>query len=96
MDDALRQAAIGHRLGPGDALHVPFKAPHWVDVEGTEASVSLSVTWTTAAAQAQNDAWCWNAWARKRGLSPRAVPPLPARPWLRAGAMRLLRRCGQS
>ncbi|MEL6360809.1 MAG: cupin-like domain-containing protein [Pseudomonadota bacterium] len=45
FDDA-RFPEKGQRfdLGPGDALFVPVKMPHWVQ-NGSEISISLSVTW---------------------------------------------------
>ena len=46
-------------LAPGDALHVPFKAPHTVTV-GTEPSISLSVTWRSHSSLMQDDAWALN------------------------------------
>ncbi|HCO47115.1 MAG TPA: hypothetical protein DIT44_10790, partial [Erythrobacter sp.] len=75
-------------LAPGDALHVPFKAPHTVTV-GAEPSISLSVTWRSHSSLMQDDAWALN------GLLGRYRVRLPApgaRPWLRAAALRALRR----
>ncbi|MDE2436517.1 MAG: cupin-like domain-containing protein, partial [Sphingomonadales bacterium] len=31
-------------LDPGEAIYVPYKSPHWVEVDD-DASVSLSITW---------------------------------------------------
>ena len=70
------------------ALHVPFKAPHTVTV-GAEPSISLSVTWRSHSSLMQDDAWALN------GLLGRYRVRLPApgaRPWLRAAALRTLRR----
>ena len=42
-----RLAAV-HAMGPGDALYVPVKAPHWVKVSDGP-SVSFSITWRSRA-----------------------------------------------
>ena len=59
-------------LGPGDALHVPLLAPHWVR-NGDAVSVSFSITWRSALSVAEGDTHRANAWLRARGLRPR--PP---------------------
>ena len=66
-------------LGPGDALHVPLLAPHWVR-NGRAVSVSFSITWRSKASVAEADTHRANAWLRGRGLSPRP----PGGPWDRA------------
>lgn len=78
-----------HTLGPGDALYVPFKAPHWVQVDD-EPSVSLSITWTSKPRLEQDAAWRCNAWLRKRGMSPAA--PVLGRCRTKAIAQRILDR----
>jgi hypothetical protein len=81
-------------LGPGDALHHTFKAPHWVEVDD-EPSISLSLSWCSDASLEQNDAWSFNAWLRQRGFDPRPPAPLPhGRSRLRANAWRAIRRLG--
>lgn len=86
--------ATMHRLGPGQGLFVPYKAPHWVEVEA-EPSVSLQLTWRTAASLEQDMAWRCNGWLRNKGLSPAPPAPLPHRPRVRAAAQRLLDRLGK-
>lgn len=78
-----------HILGPGDALYVPFKSPHWVRV-GDEPSVSLSITWTSKPRLQQDAAWRFNAWLRKHGLDPNA--PVLGRCWTKATVQRVLDR----
>jgi hypothetical protein len=65
-------AATAYRLFPGDALHAPVKAPHWVKV-GPDVSVSLSITWRSEASEAEASLRRANGWLRARGL----VPPPP-------------------
>ena len=78
-------------LGPGDALHVPLLAPHWVR-NGEAVSVSFSITWRSGLSVAEADTHRANAWLRGRGVSPRP----PGGPWdgaKRAG-YKALRRAG--
>lgn len=78
-------------LDPGDALFVPYRWPHWVEV-GEEPSISLSFTWNSRAGFEQNDAYRLNAWLRRLGLSPSAPAPLPSRSPVRSVAYRALSR----
>ncbi|HUP42779.1 MAG TPA: cupin-like domain-containing protein, partial [Thermoanaerobaculia bacterium] len=48
FSDRLQEKAAGFDLTPGDALHVPVTAPHWVR-NGETVSISLSVTFRTPA-----------------------------------------------
>lgn len=78
-------------LDPGDALFVPYRCPHWIEV-GEEPSVSLSFTWTSRAGYEQDDAYRLNAWLRRFGLDPAAPAPLPARAAAKSLAWRVLNR----
>ena len=60
------------RLGPGDALYVPVKAPHWVR-NGAEPSVSLSITWRSGWSRREERAHRFNHWLRSLGARP--APP---------------------
>jgi hypothetical protein len=92
-DDAYLYAGTDHRLVPGDALYVPYKAPHLVTV-AAGPSISLSLTWKSDWSMAQDEAHRFNAALRKIGLRPFAVPPWPARTPARTVANKLLRRAG--
>jgi hypothetical protein len=82
-----------HLLSPGDALFVPYAAPHWVHA-GDQPSISLSVTWQCAKTRAVADALNLNPLLRRVGLP--AYDPLakPSPPWLRAAASRVGQRIG--
>ncbi len=82
-----------HHLTPGDALFVPFAAPHRV-LAGDAPSVSLSVTWQSRASRAEAEALALNPVLRRWGLP--AHDPSAARgaPWLRAAASRIGQRIG--
>lgn len=76
-------------LTPGDALYVPLKSPHWVK-NGAEVSVSLSITWRSAASDAEAHLRRGNGWLRARGL----VPPRPGARPLRDRTVVLAARLG--
>ncbi len=60
------------RLQPGDGAYVPTFAPHWVQ-NGSEVSISLSITFRTPASERAERANALNAKLRKAKASPR--PP---------------------
>ena len=78
-------------VGPGEAIHVPVKAPHWVQV-GPEPSISLSITWRSEWSYAEADARAFNRTLRKLGLKPRSPRPFPARNRAKALAWRAMSR----
>ena len=78
-------------LRPGQALHVPVKAPHFV-TNGPEVSISLSVTWRSDWTFAEADARSFNHILRKAGLNPRRPDAYPSRNLAKALAYRAIRR----
>ncbi len=78
-------------LTPGDALHVPVKRPHWVQ-NGSEPSISLSVTWRSEWSYAEADARAFNAVLRKAGLNPKSPGLYPRQNRAKALAYRAIRR----
>lgn len=82
-----------HLLGPGDALFVPYKAPHWVEVD-LEPSVSLSLTWSHQSTHELEAAWQFHGWMQRRGIEMQAPPAFPGRAPVRATARRLLGKLG--
>jgi hypothetical protein len=59
-------------LEPGDGVHVPLNAPHWVKTFD-EVSISFSITFNTKYSEMLTDVYSVNARLRKLRLSPR--PP---------------------
>ena len=92
-DEAHGRGETVHRLAPGEALFVPYKVPHWVQVDD-EPSISISLTWRTQCSIEQDLAWRCNDWLRQRGFAPAAPVAMPRRPLLKARSMRLLQRLG--
>ena len=76
-------------LTPGQAVHVPFAAPHWVQ-NGPEVSVSFSITFNTRASMRALQAHRLNARLRGWGLAPVPV----GRSVLLDGAKQLVSRVG--
>ena len=92
-DPAYAEAATVHTLNPGDALFVPYKASHWVEV-AEEPSISLSLTWSCAVTLELEAAWQLHGWLAEHGISSKAPPAFPGRsPW-QAGLRRGLGMLG--
>lgn len=100
QEEAERLHAGGHRnlacpptreqafpLEPGDGVYVPPYAPHWVQ-NGDGVSVSLSVTWRTAALRREADVHMVNARLRRLGLAPGRPGAVPARDRAKSSALR--------
>jgi hypothetical protein len=88
-------AAMGeqHLLARGDALFVPYAAPHWIHA-GYKPSISLSVTWQCRKSRAIADALSLNPLLRRVGLPAYDPVARPSAPWLRAAAGRFGQRIG--
>jgi len=86
-----RGAAV--TLRPGDAIHVPVKAPHFVE-NGADVSVSLSVTWRSERSVAESELHGLNAVLRRRGLPVGRIGTRPERQGMRRLAYRLMRKLG--
>jgi hypothetical protein len=78
-------------LGPGDAVYVPLKAPHWVK-NGGEVSISFSITWRSLWSFHEADARELNRRLRSLGLKPSPPRPFPRGNLLKSVAHRALRR----
>lgn len=78
-------------LLPGDGLHVPVAAPHYVR-NGSGVSVSFSITFRTPDLERKALAHRVNGQLRARGLHPRAVGESVSRDALKAMTFRVLRK----
>lgn len=58
---------------PGEAVHIPFMAGHWVKNGADDVSISMSIIFTTELSQALGKAMRLNHRLRRLGLSPKAV-----------------------
>ena len=91
FDEACQGRARTFVLKPGDGLHIPVTAPHWVR-NGTEPSVSFSITFRTPASDRRALVYSLNAWLRRRGLTPTPYGASAWRDGLKGNVMRLVRR----
>lgn len=67
--DEFQKRATVFKLTPGRGLHFPAAAPHWVQ-NGSEVSISFSITFLTQKYQRQKVVSALNESLRRRGLKP--------------------------
>ena len=91
--DEFAPRGTGFHLAAGEALHVPVKAPHWVK-NGSQVSISLSVTWRSAWSYEEADARAFNHLLRKFGVTPASPKRLPAHNRAKSVTYRALRKLG--
>jgi hypothetical protein len=89
--DELAAGGTPWPLAPGDALFVPVMAPHHVK-NGSEPSISLSITWRSDWSFAEADARAFNGLLRKAGIRPKAPGRFPAQNKAKSYAWRLVSR----
>jgi hypothetical protein len=89
-DDSFTNQGQPITILPGEAIHVPVKAPHWVK-NGPEVSISLSITWRSEWSYAEADARAFNSVLRKTGITPRNPAPYPSRNLRKSMAYRIIR-----
>ncbi len=78
-------------LDPGDAVHVPVTAPHYVKV-GAEVSVSFSITFRTPRSDRRTIVYTVNSYLRKKGLAPAPYGRSKVRDDIKYNSFRALRR----
>jgi hypothetical protein len=91
--DGFKTRGAAFPLTPGEAIHVPVKAPHFVE-NGPAVSVSLSVTWRSERSVAEGELHSFNALLRKRGLPVGTVSARPEEQGLRRFFYRIMRKLG--
>jgi quercetin dioxygenase-like cupin family protein len=78
-------------IGPGQAVYVPLKAPHWVK-NGPEVSISFSITWRSDWSFEEAYAREFNRRLRRLGLRPSPPRRFPERNRAKSVAQRALNR----
>ncbi|MCS7044725.1 MAG: cupin domain-containing protein [Gemmataceae bacterium] len=91
FDEAWRSKAWVFDLQPGQGLHFPVTAPHFVE-NGPGVSVSFSVTFRTPDLEYRGLVYNVNSWLRRRGWRPTPVGVSPWRDRLKCFGYRLCRR----
>lgn len=89
--DELLPGGTEFPLKPGEALFVPVMAPHFVR-NGSEPSVSLSITWRSEWSFAEADARAFNSVLRRIGFTPRQPGRWPHRNTAKSLGWRIVRR----
>lgn len=91
--DGFRDRGTAVTLLPGDAIHVPVKAPHFVE-NGPAVSVSLSVTWRSERSVAEGELHSFNAILRRRKLPTGRISATPEAQGVKRLAYRIMRKLG--
>jgi hypothetical protein len=89
--DEYQAKASSYDLRPGDGLHFPVTAPHYVR-NGAEVSISFSITFRTPDLDKRTMVYNVNAFLRRRGLRPAPVGQHPWRDALKCALYRAWRR----
>jgi hypothetical protein len=89
--DEMAPHGMPFALGPGDAVYVPVMAPHFVQ-NGSEVSVSISITWRSPWSYAEADARAFNGMLRRIGLNPAPPGRWPRQNLAKAYGWRALRK----
>ncbi|MFD1704533.1 cupin-like domain-containing protein [Methylopila henanensis] len=71
-DPKFESRATVYGLKPGQGVFVPYQVPHWVRT-GDSYSISMAITWRSAAVVRHNKLIFMNAWLREKGF-PQAAP----------------------
>ncbi|MGH6812923.1 MAG: hypothetical protein ACREDM_11480 [Methylocella sp.] len=66
--DREKDAAV-YDLGPGDGVHIPYRAPHWAQ-NGGNISVALSMNYELRSEDRNSDLYRVLYWARRAGRNP--------------------------
>jgi hypothetical protein len=91
--DAYQAKAKTFNLLPGQGVHVPPTAPHWVQ-NGPDVSISFSITFQTRLTERRAAVYRFNHWLRRRGWTPRSYGLSPWRDRVKYNCYRILRRIG--
>jgi len=89
----LAEGGLELAIGPGEALFVPVMAPHFVR-NGSEPSVSMSITWRSEWSFAEAEAHAFNSVLRKIGMNPERPGRWPASNRAKALGWKVLRKTG--
>ncbi|MDX2211543.1 MAG: transcriptional regulator [Sphingopyxis sp.] len=92
-DEAFQGQQLSVPLGPGDAVHMPVMAPHYVEVADAPA-LSLSITWRSTWSYREAEAHAANKWLRRWGIRAPMPPRWPGQARARSLLWRAVRRLG--
>ena len=87
FEDRYEQQGMHNHLLPGEGVFVPYCWPHYVKTCDTY-SISVAITWKTAAVKRRNDLFVVNGMLRDRGLPQPAPGTQPVRDALKLAVFR--------
>lgn len=90
-DDSFAGQERAVPLGPGDAVHMPVMAPHYVEV-GDAPALSLSITWRSTWSYREAEGHAANRWLRQFGIDMAMPPRWPGHARVRSTLWRAVRR----
>jgi hypothetical protein len=90
-NESIARKSEAFSLTPGCGLHIPVTAPHWVQ-NGTEVSISFSITFQTRVSNYRNIVYTANSKLRKWGVNPVPYGRSPWRDSMKWYGYRALRR----
>jgi len=91
--EEFEKSATAFTMLPGEGVHVPVTAPHWVGV-GDEPSISFSITFMTPDTERRSTLYALNHAQRQRGGNPFPIGRSRWRDWVKYNSFRVLRRLG--
>ena len=94
FQESFQERATVFPLAPGEALHFPVGAPHWVK-NGPAVSISFSITWRSKLSERQAIIYFVNRKLRKFGLTPLAPGLSAFRDSLKHGIFHSVRVLGR-
>jgi hypothetical protein len=89
--DEFQAKAESFELQPGEGVHVPVTAPHWVS-NGPEVSISFSITFQTRVSERRGIIYRVNHGLRSRGWKPSPVGQSTLRDGVKYFGYRVMRR----
>lgn len=92
-EDGFQDKGRAVHLKPGEAIHVPVKAPHFVR-NGDSVSVSFSITWRSERSIAEGELHGLNAALRRRKLPTIAVTDRPEAQGVHRLLWKIMRKLG--
>lgn len=94
FNDEQKQRGQPFEIHPGEGVHVPVTAPHWVQ-NGPEVSISFSITMRTRATERRGMIYQFNHWLRGRGWKPTPYGQSRWRDSFKFNTFRILHRLGR-
>ena len=93
FSDAMQKKAWSYTMDPGEGVHFPVIAPHWIQNED-DVSVSFSITFRSPISERKARLHYFNAQMRSLGIAPTPVGKAPIVDTVKDVAYRVIRKTG--